>query len=298
MRIGLVSPFSPDIDPRRAGAFLERLRELGYVEGQNVIIERRWAKGQIDRLPELMGEVVDRKVDVIVTSSTPAAIAAKKATSTIPIVDVVMGDPIVSGIVASLGRPGGNLTGLSLGYSESVTGKWLELMQEMVPGLSTVAVMADLNNSISLTQVKRLEGLAPIRHLKLRVIDVRGPEALDHAFEQAQRVAQAVLFIVDPNLILQQRRIVALATKYRLPDMHLHREFVEGGGLMAYAPNYVVMWRRAADYVDKILKGAKPSELPIEQPTKFDLIVNLKTAKALGLKVPEAVLIRADEVIQ
>ncbi|MGH8611082.1 MAG: ABC transporter substrate-binding protein [Gammaproteobacteria bacterium] len=296
VRVGMVFPGSPT--PRYGPVFWERLRELGWVEGQNLIIERRWAEGRLDRLPALMAEMVERKMDVIVTQGTPHAIAAKNATSTIPIVNAGMGDPVGTGIAASLARPGGNLTGLSWGWTEGFAGKWLELLQETVPRLSTVAVIANPDHVMIRDQAKRLEAIAPTRGLKVRIIEVRGPEAFDLAFEQARRKAQAVLVLADPNLFAHQRRIVALAARHRLPDMHVMREFVDAGGLMAYGPDLAVMYRRAADYVDKILRGAKPADLPIEEPTKFIFIVNLKTAKALGLKLPESILLRADEVIK
>ena len=299
-RVGFVfsqSPSSP-ISKRYQQAFWDRLRELGWVEGQNLIIESRWAEGQIDRFPALMADLVARRVDIIICSGTPAAIAAKNATSTIPIVDAVMGDPVGTGLAASLARPGGNLTGLSMGMTEGIAGKWLELLQETVPRLSTIAVIANPDHAMTREQAKRLEAIAPTRGMKVRIIEVRGPEALDRAFEQAGRTAQAVLVLADPNLLIQQRRIVALAATHRLPDIHSQREFVDAGGLMAYGPDLAVMFRRAADYVDKILRGAKPGDLPIEEPTTFELVVNLKTAKALGLKIPESILLRANELIR
>jgi putative ABC transport system substrate-binding protein len=299
VRVAFVSPFSPSspFSARFERPFWERLRELGWIEGQNLVVEARWAEGDIDRFPTLMTDVVARKVDIIVTSTTPAAIAGKNATSTIPIVNAVMGDPVGTGLVTSLARPGGNLTGLSMGHAEGIEGKWLELLQETVPRLSTVAVIANPDHPMSREYVKRLEALAPGRGLRLRILGVRGPQDLDRAFDET-RNAQAVLVLADPNLIAQQRRVVTLAAKHRLPDMHIERDFVDAGGLMAYAPDYVTMFRRAADYADRILRGAKAGELPIEQPSKFELVINLKTAKTLGLKLPESILLRADEVIR
>ena len=245
-----------------------------------------------------MAELVGRKVDLLVTYGTPAAIAAKHATSTIPIVDAEMGDPIGTHIVSSLARPGGNLTGSSLGWSEELAGKWLELLQETVPSLSTVAVIANLDHAMNRDQAKRLETVAPTRGIKIEIIKLSGPDTFARAFDEARRKAQAVLVLADPNLTTHRQRIVALATGHRLPDMHVVREFVDVGGLMAYAPDFIVLFRRAADYVDKILRGTNPADLPIEQPTKFMLIVNLKTAKTLGLRIPESILVRADEVIK
>jgi putative ABC transport system substrate-binding protein len=298
VRLGFVGPGSPSTDPRGIAAFKERLRELGYVEGQNLVIEARWADGQFDQLPELMAEVIAEEIDVLVTYSTMPALAAKKATSTIPIVVAVMAEPLRTGLATNLARPSGNLTGLSMGWAEGIGGKWLELLQETVPRLSTVAVIANRDNPVEQDMTRELQAVAPTRRLKLRIIDARDPKALDRAFEQARRQAQAVLMIPDPRFVAQHERIVALAAKHRLPSIYGLREFVDAGGLMAYGPDRAAMFRRAADYVDKIIKGAKPGDLPIEQPTQFQLVINLKTAKTLGLTIPESILVRADEVIR
>jgi putative tryptophan/tyrosine transport system substrate-binding protein len=274
------------------------LRELGWIEGQNLIAERRWAEGRMERLPALMTEVIGRNVDVIFTGSTPGAIAAKNATSTIPIVAMGMGDPVRSGVVASLARPGGNLTGLSLGWGEGVGGKWLELLQETVPRLSTVAVIANPDNVVEHEMLNDLRTAAATRRLKLRIIAVREVEALEPAMDQAGRQAQALLVFGDALLVAHQRQITAFATQHRLPAMYVLRDFVEAGGLMSYGPDLTVMSRRAAEYVDKILRGTQPGNLPIEQPTQYVLIVNLKAAKAIGLTIPESILLRADEVIR
>ena len=298
MRLGFVSPNSPSTDSRGPAAFWERLRELGWVEGQSLVIETRWAEGHYDRLPALVAEVIGRKVDVLVTYGTPAAIAAKKATSTFPIVVAVMGNPIGTGLVQGLARPGGNLTGLSLGWGEGIGGKLLELLQETVPRLKTIAVIGNPENPVERDLITELKGVAPARRLKLQIIEARNPAGLDLAFEQAGRRAQAVVVIPDPVFIAHLQRITTLAATYRLPAMYGLREFADAGGLMAYGPDRAVMFRRAGDYVDKILKGTKPADLPVEQPTKFELIVNLKTAKALGITLPESILLRADEVIR
>ena len=296
VRVGFVSPFSPSTAPRGVRTFWERLNELGYIEGQNLIVDARWANGRYDRFPALMAEVVEHKVDVLVTYGTPAAIAARKASSTIPTVDAAMGDPVRSGLVASLARPGGNLTGLSLEWGDMAS-KWLELLQEMVPRLSAVAVMVNPDNPVNRDFAKDLQAIAPTRGLKLRIIEVRAQAALDRAFKQARRDAHAVLVVGD--LTFEDReQITSLAAKQRLPAVYYLRDYVDAGGLMAYGPDFAVLWRRAAEYVDKILRGAKPGDLPIEQPTKFELLVNLKTAKALGLTIPESILLRADEVIR
>jgi putative ABC transport system substrate-binding protein len=297
VRLGFVDQEFPttlrDIDQ-----FWERLRELGWVEGQNLIVERRWAEGHAERLAGLMNEMVADKVDVIVTYSTPAAIAAKNATSTIPIVAVAMGDPIRSGLAASLARPGGNLTGQSMGYGGGTEGKWLELLQEMVPRLSTVAVIENPDNPAVRDQARALKAFALTRGLKLRFIDVREPDIFPNAFKQARREAQAVLVLADPLTTANRARITALAAEQRLPAMYGLHPFMDAGGLISYAADMAVMFRRAADCVDKIVKGAKPAELPIEQPTQYLLVVNLKTATALGITIPESILLRADEVIR
>ena len=298
VRIGFVDAQSPSTAPRGLTAFWERLRELGYVDGQNLVVEARSAEGRSERLPVLMNEVIERNVDVLVTWTTPAAIAAKKATSTVPIVVAVMGDPVRSGLVASLARPGGNLTGLSVGFGEGLVGKWLELLQDMVPRLSTLAVIASLDSSMARDLTKELRAVAPARGLKLQIIEMRETVALDRAFEQAGRKAQAVMVLPDPTVFAHRRQIIALAAKHRLPAIYPTRDYVEAGGLFTYGPDFSVMFRRAADYADKILRGAKPGDLPIEQPTQFVLVINLNTAKALGMTIPESILLRADEVIR
>ena len=299
VRLGFVGPSSPSTAPPAIAALWERLSELGWVEGKNLVVERRWAEGRYDRLPALFAEVLALKIDVLVTYTTFGGIAAKKATSTVPIVDAVMGQPVQSGLAQSLSRPGGNLTGLSLGWGEGIGGKWLELLQESVPRLSTVAVItSDARPPVTRAMIKELEDVAATRRLKLRIIEAQTPEGFDRAFDQARRQAQAVVVFSDPIVMAHRERITALAAKHRLPAMYALREYTEVGGLMAYGPDLAGMFRRAADYVDKILKGAKPGDLPIEQPTRYVFVVNLKTAKALGLTIPESILLRADEVIR
>jgi putative ABC transport system substrate-binding protein len=299
VRVGLVHPQSPSTAVRGVSAFWERLRELGYVEGQNFVIEERWANGQLDRLPTLVAEVIAGKVDVLVTFGTQAAVAAKKASSTTPIVGVAMGEPVRTGLVASFARPGSNLTGTSVGWADGIGGKWLELLQETVPRLSTIAVIANLDAAIIARDLmKELGAVAPTRGLKLLLIEVREPGALDRVFDQAARKAQAVLVLPAPLISAQRGRVTALAAKHRLPAMYYLRDFVEVGGLMAYAPDLTIQFQRAADYVDKVLKGTRPADLPIEQPTQWTLVVNLKVARALGLKIPESILLRADEILQ
>ncbi len=246
VRLGFVGPNSPSTEPPPgATVFWERLRELGWIEGQNLIVERRWADGHLERLPALMAEVIGRNVDVIFTGSTPGAIAAKNATSTIPIVAIGMGDPVRSGVVASLARPGGNLTGMSMGFGEDFSGKWLELLQETVPRLSTVAMIVNPNNVVARDLAKDAEAIAPKRHLKVQIIEVREAEDFDGAFEQARRQAQGVLvhgdgLLTDPHRV----QITALAAKYRVPAIYNLLSFMDSGGLMAYAPDFRVMFRQ------------------------------------------------------
>jgi putative ABC transport system substrate-binding protein len=298
VRLGFVHTQSPATATRGVSAFWERLRELGYIDGQNLVIEARWADGRIERLPAIMTELLGQKLDILVAATTQAAIAAKDATSTVPIVGVAMGEPLRTGLATNLARPGGNLTGLSVGWAEGMVGKWLELLQETVPRLSTVAVIENPETSVAQGMVKELAGLAHTRRLKLRLIEVREPAGLERAFEQAGRNAQAVLVLPSPVISAHRGQVTALAAKHRLPTVYPLRDYVDAGGLMAYGPDLAVQYRRGAEYVDKILKGAKPGDLPIEQPTKFELVVNLKTAKALGITIPESILLRADEMIR
>jgi len=297
-RVGFIAAQSPATAPSGVSAFRDRLRELGYVPGQNLVIEARWAGDQYDRLPTLVKEVIERKVDVLVVAATPAALAAMNATSRLPIVGFGLADPVRTGLTGDLARPTRNLTGLSMGWTEGVASKWLELLQETVPRLSTVAVIANPDNPLVLDLERELEATARARSLKLRVITVRDPAVLDRAFGEAARVAQGVLVLPDPILAAHRERLAALAKKHRLPAMYYLRDYVDAGGLMAYGPELSVMSRRAGDYVDRILKGAKPSDLPIEQPKEFVLVVNLSAAEKLGIRIPESVLLRAGEIMR
>jgi putative ABC transport system substrate-binding protein len=283
---------------RGVPAFWERLHELGWVEGKNLSIETRWAEGHVERLPTLMNEVIARKVDVLFTYGTPAAVAAKKATATVPIVAAMMGDPLGTGLVASLARPGANLTGISLAMSEGLGGKWMQLLHEAVPRLVTVAVIGNPASPWVPRATKELENDARTRGLTVRFLEVRDVEGLDRAFAKAQREAQGAILLGDPLVLHNWQRILSLAAKYRVPTMYPNPEWPEHGGLMAYGVDSVVAFRRAAEYVDQILRGAKPGNLPIEQPTQFKLVINLKTAGTLGLTIPESVLVQADEVIR
>ena len=298
VKVGFVGPASSSTSPRTLAAFQTRLRELGYVEGQNLRIELRWAEGHYERLPALMDEVIGHNIDVLVTYSTPAAIAAKNATTRIPIVAAVIGDPVGAGLVASLAHPGGNITGLSAGYDERIMGKLLELLKEAVPRLSTVAVIRNPNNLATKRQTEALRVSAPQVGVKIITIDVREPKEFERAFGEAARRSQGVVVLADPLVRLHQRQIIALVAKLKLASIYSFPDFVDAGGLMAYGPDIVVMFRRTAEYVDKILRGAKPADLPIEEPTRHVLSVNLTAAKALGITIPQSILLRADEVIR
>jgi putative ABC transport system substrate-binding protein len=297
-RVGYVWARVSSEDQRTWEVARQGLRELGYVEGQNIALEVRWAEGRYERLPALVAELVRLKVDVLVVATTPGALAAKSATGTIPIVMTAVGDPVGSGLVASLARPGGNLTGLSL-FNKEVSGKRLELLKESLPTVSRVAVLVNPGNPIHTTFWKETQSAAQTLGLQLQSIEVRGPKDFDDTFTTAARGRAEALLAFDDSLTLGHRtRLVALAAKHRLPAMYGFREFPDAGGLMSYGPNNLDLYRRTARYVDRILRGAKPADLPVEQPTKFELVINLKTAKALGLTIPPSVLARADQVIE
>jgi len=287
--------------PHTLEAFRQGLRDLGYVEGRTVVIEYRDAEGKLERLPALAAELVALKVDVIVVTSTPAALAAKQATRTIPIVLAFVADPVGSGLVTSLARPGGNVTGLSM-FALELVGKRLELLTQAVPGVSRVAALwhpGDYGERTEQDMLKEADVAARALGVRLQVVEARGPEDFDRAFSDMTRARAGAVTVQSTNIFLsERRRLVDLAAKNRLPAMYLAREFVDAGGLMSYAANVADLFRRAATYVDKILKGTKPADLPVEQPTKFELVINLKTAKALGLTIPPSLLGRADEVIQ
>jgi putative ABC transport system substrate-binding protein len=277
--------------------FRQRLRELGYVEGQTIVLEVRWAEGRVERMPELVAELVGLKVDVLVALSTPAAVAAKNATQTIPIV-IFAADPVGLGLVASLSRPGGNVTGLT-SFSEATSGKRLELLKEVVPGLARVGVLRNPLAHSDPIHWKGTEVAAQRLGVALEALAVRRPEDFEAAFATAtQRNAQALLVFDDILLITYQSRIIALAASSRLPAMYPFRAFPDAGGLMSYGLSYPYHFRRLATFVDKILKGAKPADLPVEQPTKIELVVNVRVAKALGLTIPPSLLTLADELIE
>jgi len=297
-RIGYVGNSSASLEPRLLGAFRDGLRNLGYVEGQNIRIEYRWAEGRYERFPDFMAELVRLKVDLIVVAGTPAILAAKQATNTIPIVMAVIGDALEAGVVPSLARPGGNVTGLSTVVPE-LEGKRLELLKQALPKLSRLVVLANPANPFVEVALKHTQRAAEELRIKLQRVDVRQPEEFGHAFTViANERPDALVVIADRFMLTHRAQIIAFGTKSRLPGMFPYREFVEEGGLMAYGPSYPDMFRRSATYVDKILKGAKPADLPVEQPNKFELMINLKTAKALGLTIPRSLLLRADQVIE
>ena len=298
IRIGWLSTGSTTSHGHLLEAFREGLRELGYTEGKNIAIEYRWAEGRVDRLPQLATELVQLKVDVLVTAGSPGIRAAKQATATIPIVMAVGGDPVGSGFVASLARPGGNITGLS-NLAEDLVAKLLELLKEAVPGVSRVAVLSNPANPAHAAFRQVIQSAARTMGVTLLPVDARGPHEFDSAFATMIRQrAGGLVELPDPMFLTERDRLTGLATQNRLAAIYGFREHAAAGGLMAYGVNLRDSYWRAAAYVDKILKGAKPADLPVEQPTKFELVINLKTAKALGLTLPQSVLGRADEVIQ
>ena len=298
-RIGYLGSSSPSLEPHFVEAFRQKLRELGHIEGENIAIEYRWAEGQDRRLPELATELVRLQPNVIVTAGTPGALAAMQATKTIPIVMASSGDPVGAGLVASLARPGGHVTGFTI-VGPQIEGKRLDLLKEAVPELSRVAVLWNPSNPALVSYFDTIENAGRTLRISLDpVAEVRRANELDNAFFAiASARPRALLVVADRFLLAHRKRIVEFAAAKRLPGMYPYREYVEAGGLMSYAPSNIELFRGAATYVDKILKGAKPGDLPVQEPTKLELIVNLKTSKAIGLTVPESFLLRADELIE
>jgi ABC-type uncharacterized transport system substrate-binding protein len=282
---------------QRLVAFLERLHELGWFEGRTLSIEYRWAEGRNERFTEIASEFAQLKVDIIVTYSTPAVIAVKQVTSAIPVVFVGAADPVGTGLVVSLARPGGNITGVSLQTTDTA-GKRLELLRELVPGLRRVAVMAYVGNPNSMIEMSEVHAAGRTLGIDMVALEIRREEDIAPAFDAIKTRADALYVLLDPIMNAHRVRINILAVGARLPTMVPFRAFVEAGGLMSYSSNQSHVFRRGADYVDKILRGAKPADIPVEQPTKFDLIINLTTAKALGLTVPQTLLATADELIE
>jgi putative tryptophan/tyrosine transport system substrate-binding protein len=298
-RIGYLAGGFMTENPQNLQAFRAGLQELGYVEGRNVVIEYRWAEGKFERLPGLAAELVRLPVDVIVAVGDPVIFAAKQATSTVPIVMASVGDPVGRGFIVSLARPGGNITGVS-NFAGTLMAKWLELLKEIVPTLSKVAVLRNAANATHLLFWREAQSAAPRLAVELQSVEVRSTDDLDEAFASMVRARSgAVVVLPDPLLTgAVARRIAELATRNGLPTMCTFKEQVEVGILLSYGPNLTVNFHRAASYVAKILGGAKPADLPVEQPTRFELVVNLQTARALGLTIPQSVLLRADDVIQ
>jgi putative tryptophan/tyrosine transport system substrate-binding protein len=294
--IGFLGASTPSAWSQWIAAFVQRLRELGWIEGRTVAIEVRWAEGRNERYIEIAAEFVRLKVDVIVTAGG-AALAAKRASSVVPIVFATAVDPLGSGLVVSLARPGANATGMSQ-QSPDLVGKRLELLREVVPGLRRLAIMANVGNSGAVLEMGEFQASARTLGLEAATVEIRQADDIAPAFEALERRAEALYVCTDPLLFANRIRINTLALAARLPTMHGLREYVEAGGLMSYGANVPDLFRRAADFVDKILRGAKPADIPVEQPTKFDLVVNLTTAKALGLTVPPTLLGRAEEVIE
>ena len=295
--IGFLGAATASARSQWVAAFVQRLHELGWIQGRTVAIEYRWAEGRSERFAEIAAEFVRLKVDVIITYATPPAIAAKEATAVIPIVCAVMGDPVGAGLVASLPRPGGNVTGLS-NQSADTAAKRLEILRDVVPGLRRVAVLVNVSNPVSGVEMGELQAAAKALGIDVVTLEIRRAEDIAPAFETLKGRAQALYVAGDPLMITNRVRINTLALGARLPTTYNQREFVEAGGLMSYGPNFPDLFRRAGDYVDKILRGTKPADIPVEQPTKFDLVINLTTAKALGLEVLPTLLARADEVIE
>jgi putative tryptophan/tyrosine transport system substrate-binding protein len=295
--IGFLGANTPDAQLQWTTAFVQRLRELGWIEDRTVAIKYRWAEGRLERMAEIAQELVRLKVDVIFASSGGAVLAVKQATSAIPTVFPAAGDPVASGLVASLARPGGNITGLSIQQTD-VASKRLELLRELLPELRHLAVMGHAGASVVRLEIDEIRAAAGKLGLDVAVLEIRRTNDIMSAFDSIKGRAQALYVITDPLLFVNRLRINTLALGIRMPTIHGFREYVQAAGLMSYGPNFPDLFRRSAELVDKILRGTKPADIPVEQPTKFDLVVNLITAKALGLTVPPTLLARADEVIE
>jgi putative tryptophan/tyrosine transport system substrate-binding protein len=296
LTIGFLGASTPSNWSQWTAAFVQRLRELGWIEGRTVAIEYRWAEGRSERFAEFAAEFVRLKVDVIFSVGS-AATAAMQATSTIPIVFAMAGDPVGSGMVASLARPGGNVTGLSI-QSSDLAGKRIEFLREVLPGIRRLAIIANVGNPASVLEMREAQAAARTLGLEVDLLEIRRAEDIAPTFEALKSGVQALYVCPDPLVNANHARINTLALGARLPTIHPFRDYLGAGGFMSYGANNADLFRRAGDYVDKILKGAKPADLPVEQPTKFDLVINLTTAKALGLTVPESFLLRADGVIE
>jgi putative tryptophan/tyrosine transport system substrate-binding protein len=297
-RIGFLGNSTAELEANLIEPFREGLRDLGYVEGKNIVLEWRWAEGKYERFPALIAELIAAKVDVIVTAGTPATIALKNATTTLPLVMIAVGDPVGTGLIASLAHPGGNLTGLT-SISPELEGKRIELLREVIPKLSHIAVMWNPKNAYHVIENKEVKGVAAAIRMKVLYLGVEAEGQLDNAFAQIVKEQPAALLVLADRVFLHNRaRIMDFTVQHRLPGIYAYLELVEAGGLMSYGPSYADMHRRAATYVDKILKGTKPADLPVERPAKFELVINLKAAKQIGVAIPPNVLARADKVIK
>jgi putative ABC transport system substrate-binding protein len=295
--IGFLGSLSRSAQSTWTAAFVQRMQEHGWIEDRTMVIEYRWAEGRAERFPEFAAEFVRLNVDVIVTAGTDAVFAAKKTTSVIPIVFGTAGDPVANGLVASLARPGGNVTGLS-NQSADIAGKRLDLLRAVVPSLHRLAIMANIASSIGVLEMREVQAAAQTLGLEVVTVEIRSAEDISPAIEMLKGGADALYVVTEPLANTNRIQINTLARAAQLPTLHGQKPYVEAGGLMSYGANIPALFRRAADYVDKILRGAKPADLPVEQPTEFDLVINLKTAKALGLEIPPTLLASADEVIE
>ena len=297
-RIGFLGNSTAALEVNLVGPFREGLRDLGYVEGRNVLIEYRWAEGKYDRFPALIGELLALKVAVIVTAGTPATLAVKKATTSVPLVMTAVGDPVGTGIVPSLSHPGGNITGLTA-ISTEMDAKRLELLREVVPSVSYIALLWNAASPLQVLAEKQVQAAAQVLRMRVLSLGVKTEEEIKSALAVMARERPDALLVLADRLLLHHRALIMdFATRHRLPGVHAYRELVEAGGLMSFGPSYADMHKRAAYFVDRILKGAKPGDLPVERPRTFELVINLKVAKALGLTIPQSVLLRGTEIIQ
>ena len=297
-RIGFLGNSTAALEANLVGPFREGLRDLGYVEGRNVLIEYRWAEGKYDRFPALIGELLALKVAVIVTAGTPATLAVKKATTSVPVVMTAVGDPVGTGIVPSLSHPGGNITGLTA-ISTEMDAKRLELLREVVPSVSYIALLWNAGSPLQVLAEKQVQAAAQVLRMRVLSLGVKTEEEIKSALAVMARERPDALLVLADRLLLHHRALIMdFATRHRLPGVHAYRELVEAGGLMSFGPSYADMHKRAAYFVDRILKGAKPGDLPVERPRTFELVINLKVARALGLTIPQSVLLRGTEIIQ
>ena len=297
-RIGFLGNSTAALEANLVGPFREGLRDLGYIEGRNVLIEYRWAEGKYDRFPVLIGELLALKVAVIVTAGTPATLAVKKATTSVPLVMTAVGDPVGTGIVPSLSHPGGNITGLTA-ISTEIDAKRLELLREVVPSVSYIALLWNAASPLQVLAEKQVQAAAQVLRMRVLSLGVKTEEEIKSALAVMARERPDALLVLADRLLLHHRVLIMdFATRHRLPGVHAYRELVEAGGLMSFGPSYADMHKRAAYFVDRILKGAKPGDLPVERPRTFELVINLKVAKALELTIPQSVLLRGTEIIQ